>query len=153
MDLQALIREIVAEADRLKCKVAPADSPVNYVCIFCQNEAEFAGFSVAAGGLGRVAQDTPSGQVFLIPPVDTVAGPVHLLKIRKPDPTRPERGDADFTLSDFPTFKAANAGQPGFRLIQRPDLEMLEYAESGGAVRVYFSSPTLAEVLGLSELG
>ncbi len=92
-------------------------------------------------------RDTSTGPLFKIAPLQTVAGPLQLLKIRKPDPTRTERGDADFTVSDYPTFKAKYLQRPGFRLIERPEMEMVELVDLTFNVRAYFSNPTLMKQL------
>lgn len=76
-----------------------------------------------------------------------MSGTLPLLKIRQPDPTRPERGDADFTLSDYKAFKQWALVQPGFKVITRTNMEMIELMQPGYNVRVYFSYPTLVEVL------
>lgn len=39
--------------------------------------------------------------------------------------------------------------KPGFKLIERPDMEMIELADSNYDVLAYFSNPTLGEVLGI----
>ena len=72
-----------------------------------------------------------------------------MLKIRRPDPKRPERGDADFTVSDYQTFKKTQLGKPGFGLIERTNMEMLELVDPDFDVLAYYSHPTLAEVLGI----
>jgi len=49
-------------------------------------------------------QKTEKGSLFKIFPIATIAGELQLLKIRNPDSTRPERGDADFTVFDYLSF-------------------------------------------------
>jgi hypothetical protein len=71
------------------------------------------------------------------------------LKIRKPDATRFERGDADFTIIDYPNFKSNYLANPGFKLIERKGFEMIELIDSAFNARAYFSNPTLDQQLGL----
>jgi hypothetical protein len=97
--------------------------------------------------LGSVAQETPTGPVFLIAPLPTAAGTLRILKIRRPDPKRPERGDADFTVADYDSFKNAHLGKTGFSLIKRTDMEMIELIDPSYDVIAYYSHPTLAQVL------
>jgi len=54
--------------------------------------------------LGTMIQKTEKGSLFKIFPIATIAGELQLLKIRNPDSTRPERGDADFTVFDYLSF-------------------------------------------------
>ncbi|MDD5341734.1 MAG: hypothetical protein PHI73_00115 [Patescibacteria group bacterium] len=149
-DLKNTIQDIIAQAEVLKRKFVNDPAPVNYACIFCQNDEEYTSVINLAGQLGKVVQETKTGPLFQIAPLPTVAGNLQLLKIRKPDPTRPERGDADFTLSNYDEFKKAHLNQKGFSLIDKGNFEMIEYMEPGTAVRVYFSNPPLDKQLGIT---
>ncbi|NTW75876.1 MAG: hypothetical protein HGB34_03160 [Candidatus Moranbacteria bacterium] len=88
----------------------------------------------------------------MVQPMPTVAGPLRVLKIRIPDETRTERGDADFTVPDYPAFRKAVIGTPGFTHIPRADCEMIELMEPGADVRAYFSDPPVETQLGLATL-
>ncbi|MFA6376399.1 MAG: hypothetical protein WCX69_03305 [Candidatus Paceibacterota bacterium] len=147
-DLKALVREIVAEARRaVTARTAEADAPVNYACVFAQSAAEYDELAGLARRLGPIVQETAMGPVFHIAPLATEAGDLELLKIRKPDQKRREKGDADFTVADYASFKKTYLGQPGFSLIKRPEMEMIELIDPVCNALAYFSHPTLAEVL------
>jgi hypothetical protein len=147
---KTLIRAIVAEAARLRdARTNEHHAPVNYACVFCQSEQEYESLVLIASQLGSVAQETSMGPVFHVEPVKTIAGNLRLIKIRKPDPKRTERGDADFTLADYPAFKNTYITQPGFKLIERPNMEMIELADSAYNALAYFSNPPLGKVLNL----
>jgi hypothetical protein len=147
-DLKKLVREIVAEARRLSnAYTSEGNAPVNYACVFAQNEAEFDGLANFARQLGPMVQDTSMGPVFLIAPLQTVAGDLELLKIRRPDAKRLERGDADFTVADYESFKKTYLGKPGFGFIKRPEMEMIELIDPSYNAVAYFSYPTLAAIL------
>ncbi len=147
--MENLIKNIVKNAESLKDKYTDQKNvPVNYACIFCQSEEEQTNFLKEAHKLGAIIQETPSGPLFKIS-LDTISGKLQLLKIRKPDPTRPERGDADFTISDYPSFKEKYLNQAGFSLIQKENFEMIELYEKDNRVRVYFSFPPLDKQLNL----
>lgn len=148
--METLIQNIVKNAKDLKDKYTDQkNAPVNYACIFCQSKEEEENFLKLAHKLGTVIQETKAGPVFQISPLDTIAGKLQLLKIRKPDSTRPERGDADFTVSDYPSFKKKYLNKPGFSLIQKENFEMIELYKKGRNVRVYFSFPPLDKQLNL----
>jgi hypothetical protein len=89
------------------------------------------------------------GPVFHIAPLSTVAGALRLLKIRRPDSKRPEKGDADFTVTDYGKFKKKHLGRPGFSIIKRPGMEIIELIDPSYNVIAYYSHPTLATVLKL----
>lgn len=149
-DFKSLVRAIVAESTKLReAKTNAKGAPVNYACVFSQSEPEYEALLPVARDLGRVVQETAMGPVFYMEPFDTSAGPLRIVKVRKPDPRRKERGDADFTVSDYVAFKKTYLGKPGFSLIKRTDFEMMELIDPAFSALAYFSNPPLGEVLGL----
>ncbi|HOZ36660.1 MAG TPA: hypothetical protein PLR18_02420 [bacterium] len=150
VDFKKLIQEIVKLACELKDKyTSEKDAPVNYAAIFSQNDKEYDGFYKLAEQIGQIIQHTPTGDLFAIEGLDTVAGELHLLKVRQPEPNKPERGYADFTVSGYATFKKTYLPKTGFRLIQRQDHEMIELIDPAFNARTYFSNPPLGQLLGL----
>lgn len=149
-EFKNLVKQIVKESCKLKDSFTDEkDAPVNYACIFCQSDEEYKIFFSLAEELGKVIKDTATGPLFHIKDLETVAGNLKLLKIRKPDETRKERGDADFTVSDYIAFKNKYLHQPKFSLIEREDHEMIELVDSSFNVRTYFSYPPLDQLLGV----
>ncbi len=149
-ELKKLAKEIVKLSNDLKNQhTTERNAQVNYICIFAHNQEEFTVLMAAAKRLGHVIRETPTGSLFQISPLETVAGKLQLLKVRIPDETRPERGDADFTITDYTQFKKKYISQPGFKLIERQQMEMLELMDSKFDVRAYFSHPPLDEQLGI----
>lgn len=154
-DLQHLTQDIVQRAvDLCRQHNIESSARVNYACIFTQSDAERAAMLAAAHQLGDVIVETPSGPIFCFPqPLPTVAGPLRLLKIRKPDPLRPERGDADFTLRDYAGLRALAAHNPAFAIVTRPECEMLELISPALNIRAYFSDKPIDEELGVAPGG
>jgi len=149
-DFKQLIQGIVRQSCELKNRhTTEKDAQVNYAAIFSQNEKEYSELYESAKQIGKVIQNTPMGDLFEIDGIDTVSGKLRLLKIRKPDTTRPERGDADFTVTDYPTFKNSYLPKSGFKLIERDDFEMIELIDSTFNVRAYFSLLPLDQQLEL----
>ena len=140
-------------ANDLKNKhTSEKNAPVNYACIFAQNKEQYDTLLMVAEQIGYVIMETPMGPVYHIKPLKTVAGDLRLLKIRKPDPTRPELGDADFTVENYPEFKKRYLSKTGFKLIpKREDFEMIELVDPKFNVRAYFSNPPLNEQFGISK--
>jgi len=148
--LKKLIQSIVEEATALKNKhIEYRNTPVNYACIFSQSKEEYEELLEATWKIGKVIQETPSGLLFQIKPLETVSGILKLLKIRIYDPTRPERGDADFTISNFPEFEKKYLSKPGFKIMKKPDFYMIELMDPDFDVRVYFSNPPLDKQLNI----
>jgi hypothetical protein len=149
-ELKAKVKNIVEKAAALKNKyIDDENAPVNYACIFSQSKEEYDGLIEAAQKIGKVVKETPTGLLFQIEPLQTISGVLKLLKIRLPDFTRPELGDADFTVSNFADFKKKYLSEDGFKLIERTDFEMVELMDSEFDVRVYFSNPPLDKQLSI----
>ena len=147
-ELKELVKNIVEQATALKDKhIEHKDAPVNYACIFSQSQEEYEELLEAANKIGEIIKDTPTGPLFHIEPLQTIAGALKLLKIRRHDPTRPENGDADFTISDFQSFEKEYLSKPNFKMIKRPDLNMIELMDPDFNVRAYFSNPPLDKLL------
>lgn len=143
-ELQELARKIVERAKALKdSRTDEKEARVSYCCIFSQASAEYEELVAAAGRIGQVVKDTPTGPIFLLrTAISTSAGSLRILKIRKPDPTRLERGDADFSVSNYPEFRGKVLRKEGFAPITRPEAEMIELASPEFPdVRAYFSDP------------
>ncbi|MDD5254284.1 MAG: hypothetical protein PHG05_04275 [Candidatus Nanoarchaeia archaeon] len=150
-ELKIKVQNIVRKATTLKNKhINHKNAPVNYACIFSQSKEEYDKLLEAARKIGNIIKETPTGLLFQISPLKTVSGFLRLLKIRLPDNTRPELGDADFTISNFPDFKKKYLSKDGFKLIKREDFEMIELMDSEFDVRSYFSNPPLDKQLNLS---
>ena len=149
-DFVILIQNIVKTSCELKDKfINQQNALVNYACVFCQNQKEYNNFFNLAQQLGEMIKDTPTGPLFYIKGLDTVSGKLRLLKIRKPDSARLERGDADFTISNYSKFKSEYLNKPGFSLIQRENFEMIELINPNFNTRAYFSNPPLDQQLGI----
>ena len=145
-----IVINLVADACALKNRLTEEkDAIVNYACIFPQSDEEYNEYYTVADSIGKVAKETATGDLFLVDPIKTVAGDLRLVKVRKPDPTRTERGDADFTVVNYEMFKSNILGTPGTKLIERTEMEMIELMEEGADVRVYFSNPPLDKQLGI----
>jgi len=148
-ELIQFVQEIVSKSNDLKNKhTSEKKAPVNYACIFCQSEEQFNEFVEITKNIGEIAQETLTGPLFQIH-IDTVAGKLQLLKIRKPDEKRKELGDADFTVSNYFEFKEKYLNKEEFNLIVRKGFEMIELIDPEFDVLVYFSNPPLDKQLGI----
>ena len=145
-----LVKKIVKQAEELKDKYTSQKRiPVNYACIFSHSDKEYNELTKEAEKLGFVIKETSTGPLYQVKPIETSAGKLKLLKVRKPYKNRPERGDADFTLPNYLEFKSKNLSKSEFNLIKRDEFEMMELADPKFDVLAYFSYPTLDEQLGI----
>jgi len=123
--------------------------PIEFACIFCQNAKEYEEFTKIINDLGKIVQDTLTGYTYqLNKPIETVAGKLELVKIRKPDPTRKERGDTDFN-TNYPEFKKKYQNRIGFELVERDNFEMLRLSDPNSDVMICFSNIPLGKSLNL----
>lgn len=139
-ELLKIIDYLIAECTKLKDKyVEEKNLDVDYVCIFSQNKNEYSELLKVAQTLGKIVNNTSTGPVFAFDSPSSIAGDPKILKIRKPDPTRPQRGDVDFN-TDYQKFKNKYLDNKRFTLIKRENFEMIELKDDSFNVLVYFSS-------------
>ncbi|HCR41963.1 TPA: hypothetical protein DIV45_01190 [Patescibacteria group bacterium] len=147
-----IVKKIVQEAQIIKDKhTDEVGAVVNYACIFAQSQTEYNEMETTLKEWGKAVHETKTGFVYKIPPLETSAGELRLLKLRKPDSSRLERGDADFTVSNYPEFKEKYLDKPGFGIIERSEMEIMELKDSDFNILVYFSYPTLEKVLEMGQ--
>ncbi|MBI5151355.1 MAG: hypothetical protein HZA34_02145 [Candidatus Pacebacteria bacterium] len=149
-DLISTVNYIVNQSVELKNKYTHTSSAkVEFCCIFCQNEKEYKQFTDSIKILGRVVERTESGFTYLLDkPLTTVAGPLRLIKIRKQDNERTERGDADFN-TNYRELKEFHKGDSKFELIKRESFEMLRLTDPKFDVMVCFSNIPKSNILGV----
>ena len=140
------IQDIVEKSNTLKNKYTDEiNAPVNYCCIFSQSTIEFENLVLLASKIWTILEETTTGPIFKIEPIKTKSWELKILKIRKHDKEHPEIWDADFTVSNYPSFKDKYLEKKEFTLIERQWFEMIELMEKDAPVRCYFSFPTLLE--------
>ena len=140
-DLEDIILYIVKQAlEAIAINTNERNLPIDYLAIFSKDEQEFKNLEQLVRPLGKEVdkQTSKTGLTFLLDqPIKTHAGLLKLLKIRKPDPTRPQRGAPDFRVQDYRQFKDKYLKKSGnFTLMIREDFEMIEL--KGIDVLVYF---------------
>ena len=144
------IKYVVSHSTKLKDRYTSASTaPIEFACIFCQNEEEYKEFTNSIETMGKIVEKTQSGFTYLLDdPLKTVAGPLRLVKIRKTDPNRLERGDADFN-TDYKDFKDRYEKDPKFELVKRESFEMLRLSNPKFDVMACFSNIPRSTDLGI----
>lgn len=121
------------------------DIVLDYLAICAKNDQEYQDFLKIVQGLGEEVEKktNPTGHTFKLKvPIQIPAGTLKYLKIRKFDPTRPQRGAPDFAVKNYEEFKTKYLiGHHNFSLILRTEFEMIEL--KGVDVLVYFPSKTI----------
>ena len=150
-ELYEFIKSIVKKSNDLKNKYTnETNAKVNYACIFCKNDEDFNNYiEILKKDDNDIIEDTYSGPLFKLSGLETVAGTLKLLKIRRYDDKHLDLGDADFTVGNYEEFKSKYINNSNFKLISGEEYEMIELMEEGNKVRAYFSNPPLDEELGI----
>ncbi len=149
-NLEETVKYIVDKSFELKNKFTDSKiAPVEFACIFCQSEDEHQDLNRLVGKRGGIVQETPSGKTYLLNEgITTKAGFLRLLKVRKPDLDRKERGDADFNTS-YAEFKTKYCNDPRFELVKRDSFEMLRLSDPEFDVMACFSNIPMSKDLGI----
>lgn len=147
--LDETIQYIIQEGTKLRDKYVPDIlMTIDYVCIFSQTDREFDFYNKETSKLGRIAEKTPTGDVYVLDEKYRDKYGTRLIKIRVIDKTRPQRGDVDFAVSDYNKYKPKLTKLP-VNLIKREKYEMIELIDPNFDVILYFSNPPLSKVLKL----
>jgi len=113
---------------------------IDYLAIFANNDFEYKDLVKFVSSFGKEtdASVAKTGQTFILDKViKTSAGDLKYLKIRKPDPTRPQKGAPDFKINNYNEFKKKYLQKSGnFTLMVRDNFEIIEL--KGVDVLVYF---------------
>jgi len=149
-EVVTIVRNIVAQGLKaIKENTDERNPQLDYLGIFAKNDTEYTELERMVSTLGKPgnATATRSGSTFVLDtPLETPAGPLNVLKVRKPDPTRPQRGAPDFRVNDYASFKeryTSTGENSNFTLMVRKDYEMLEL--KGTDVLVYFPNKSYDE--------
>ena len=149
-NLLTTIDYIVTHSTELKNKFTDTPAaPVEFACIFCQNGEEYKEFTNLIEKMGKIVERTPNGFTYLLDKsLKTTAGPLRLVKIRKPDPHRSERGDADFNTV-YESFKKKYQSDSRFELVNRETFEYLRLSDPKFDVMACFSNIPKSKNLGI----
>ncbi len=151
MDLEELRERvvlIVAKCVELKDRyTSEFGASVGYACVFSHSDDEFESLVKLTNKMGRIIKETPTGPIFLIEAIPTVAGDLRILKVRRPFEDKPQLGYADFNIADYPSFKKKYLSKEGFKLTIRKDYEMIGLKDSSYDVFAYFAYPPIDEQL------
>ncbi|HVW71969.1 MAG TPA: hypothetical protein VHB93_02335 [Candidatus Paceibacterota bacterium] len=144
-EIERLVSNIAENGARALASKTEAPAMLDYVAIFSKDQAEFDELLACVQKLGQEVDHgtQKTGHTFkLSEPMRTPIGELSLLKIRKPDPTRPQRGAPDFVVNNYEAFKKTYLPTSGdFTLMFHPHAEMVEL--KGNDVLVYIKEQHL----------
>lgn len=144
-DIERLVSYIAERGAETLMSKTNTVAALDYVAIFSNDQAEFDELLACTQILGQEVDSLTqkTGHTFkLSEPIHTSIGDLSLLKIRKPDATRPQRGAPDFVVADYEAFKKMYLPTSGdFTLMFHPHAEMVEL--KGDDVLVYIKERQL----------
>lgn len=141
LNLIKLVQDIIAESVKLKNKhTDEIEAKVEFGDIFSKDNKEYQKLTEAISKMGKVVYTTPTGNIYnLKKSIETIAGKLSLVKVRRPDNKLRFLGDADFN-TDYDKFKQKYQNNPNFELIIRDKFEMLRLSSPDFDVMACFSN-------------
>ena len=141
--LLAAVRYVAEQTSRLAEKVIGKVFPIKIksLTIFAHSEPEFELLTQVQAEMGKPHGYHNGPRVELYEPITVGGNKITHLRIRKPDPERPQVGCNDFE-TDYDAFKREYlAKHPGhLRLMKRPEYEMIEFSDPTFDVLAYVVS-------------
>lgn len=123
-------------------------SPVlDYVDIFPQNEEEHFALAAEIETLGKPVFKTSTGTTYkLFKPVDTVQGPLELIRVRIYDETRTAfLGHPDYAIAEYEKAKEFLLQKENVGMLTRPDYDLIEVWDPKYKVLLYIPSVPLTK--------
>lgn len=131
-ELVGLVQTVAQKVDLLVKKIIDREFPISYLTIFSHNPSQYYNFVEIAKTLGT-HEETDNGIKFILKdPIQTAVGDISLIRIRKPDPYRPQLGCADL-VADYNEIKESYLLEhsENLRIAPHPTLEMIEFFDLG----------------------
>jgi hypothetical protein len=128
------------------------DLPIDFLTIFTHSVEEFKQYDKLLRSLGKIVYEHNGPTFLLHKPIQISTGLLKILRIRTPDPERPQVGCDDFRVKNYATFKEKylNKNPEHIIFIKRPDLEMFEIRDSQFDVLTYIPDIPLTQILNIS---
>lgn len=148
-DFISILEHIVSKGiEAIKSNTECDYLPLDYVAVFSKDEKEFDDLKNFVSRTGTLNDNGKTGETYVLKkPIDVFGHPLKVIKVRKPDLTRPYRGGPDFRVPDYASFKEKYIKGRNFSLMIRDNFEMMEL--KGEDVLVYFPDRPVTQQLGL----
>ena len=140
-ELLSAVCNVVEQTSLLAEIIVGKRFPIKSLTIFSHNEGEFEKLKGILTTLGSPYNENNGPRVILYEPIRTNGNAITHLRIRKPDPERPQVGCNDFE-TDYESFKSQYLEKypDNLKLIQRPEYEMIELSDPTFDVLAYVVS-------------
>lgn len=141
-ELVETVRYTAAKTSELCKKIIGKSLPIHSLTVFSHSENEFEFLKELLSTMGSPYNENNGPRVTLYEPIVVDNNTITHLRIRKPDPERPQVGCNDFDVKEYETFKAEYLAKhpENLVLIKRPDYEMIEFRHPDFDVLAYIVS-------------
>ena len=135
------VKYVASQTSMLAQKIVRQSFPISSLTIFSHSQDEFENLVKIQSELGSFYNENNGPRIALYEPIIAGENRITYLRIRKPDPERPQVGCNDFD-TDYESFKNQYlAAHPNnLRLVKRPDYEMIEFFDPDFDVLAYVIS-------------
>jgi len=147
-ELIEAVKYVAIETSRLAKKIVGKTFPITSLTIFAHSQFEFDNLIQILADIGKPYNYNNGPRVTLYKPILIDDNKIIHLRIRKPDPERPQVGCNDFKTS-YNRFKSKYLSKHSKNLIfiERPKYEMIEFRDSDFDVLAYVVEKTLDKII------
>jgi len=135
------VRYVAIETSRLAEKIVGKAFSIKSLTIFAHSEKEYESLTRIQEGTGRLYNYNNGPRVELYEPIEVGDNKITHLRIRKPDPERPQVGCNDFE-TDYESFKKGYLSDhpDNLRPVKRSEYKMIEFYDPNFDVLAYVVS-------------
>ncbi len=135
------VRYVAAETTKLALKTVGRTFPIRSLTIFSHGETEYSFLTGLLADMGDSDSFNNGPRIELSEPIEAGGHRITHLRIRRPDPERPQAGCSDFE-TDYGIFKREYLLRhpDNLILIKRPEYEMIEFRDKDFDVFAYVVS-------------
>jgi len=140
-ELVEAVEYVTTETSRLAEKIIGKTFLIKSLTVFAHSQPEFELLSAILAKIGKSHNYNNGPRVELYEPIEVESNRITHLRIRKPDPERPQVGCSDFE-TDYETFKTEHLSKhpDNLRLIKRSEYDMIEFYDPSFDVLAYIVS-------------
>lgn len=142
-ELIEVVKHVATETLRMAQKVVGKGFPIKSLTVFAHSQPEFELLTEILAKIGKPYNYNNGPRVELYEPIEVGEDRITHLRIRKPDPGRPQVGCNDFEI-DYEAFKSEYLSRhpENLSLIKRIEYDMIELHDPEFNVFAYVVSKT-----------
>ena len=140
-ELVEVIKYVASETSKMAEKIVGRTFPIKSLTVFAHSQSEFELLNEILAKIGKPYNYNNGPRVELYEPIEVGENFITHLRIRKPDPERPQVGCNDFE-TDYGDFKSEYLSKHAnnLNLIKRPEYEMIELHDKEFDILAYVVS-------------